>query len=300
MLIRLQILPKTLIPRSHFAPKASSSKPLKTFTPAGAGAASSSDSGLKFRQKILYLQELRVNPAKALHKNPHIRSAPLAALKSVENCLHSMGIERSALGRILDMFPQLLTADPYADLYPVLDFLLNDVSIPFPDVRLSVIRCPRLLISGVETQLKPTLRFLEKFGFVGPYKITAQTTVLLVSSVELTLNPKIEYLMGLGFGYDEVVNMVIRSPGLLTFSIENNYRPKVDYFLREMKGDLEELKSFPQFFSFSLEGKIKPRHRLLVEHGFRLKLPEMLKISDGEFSARLVEMQLQLLENRHL
>lgn len=85
--------------------------------------------------------------------------------------------------------------------------------------------------------------------------------------------------------------MVIRSPGLLTFSIRNNFSPKAKYFLEEMKGDIAELKRFPQYFSFSLDGKIKPRHRLLVEYGLTLPLSEMLKASDGEFNARLIEMR---------
>lgn len=92
--------------------------------------------------------------------------------------------------------------------------------------------------------------------------------------------------------------MVLRSPGLLTFSIQNNFKPKVHYFLEEMKGDIAELKRFPQYFSFSLEGKIKWRHRLLVEYGLWLPLSEMLKVSDGEFNARLVEMQLQSVKDR--
>lgn len=92
--------------------------------------------------------------------------------------------------------------------------------------------------------------------------------------------------------------MVLRSPGLMTYSITNNLMPKVEYFLEEMKGDIAELKKFPQYFSFSLEGKIKPRHRLLVEHGFSVSLPEMLKVSDGEFNVRLIERQLRSVQSR--
>ncbi|KAG9451358.1 hypothetical protein H6P81_011323 [Aristolochia fimbriata] len=110
--------------------------------------------------------------------------------------------------------------------------------------------------------------------------------------------PKLEYLRSLGFSYTDTVKMVLRSPGLLTFSIDKNFRPKVDYFLNEMKGDLEELKKFPQYFSFSLERKIKPRHRLLVEHGLSLRLPDMLKVSDGEFNDRIVEMRLRLVDEK--
>ncbi|KAL8248526.1 hypothetical protein R6Q59_005394 [Mikania micrantha] len=253
-----------------------------------------SDSGILFRQKILYLKALKVNPTKALQKNPNFRSTSLKSLKSVENCLSSMGIDRSEFGRIFDMYPQLLTCDPHTDLYPVFDFLLTDVGLQFFDIRKSIIRCPRLLICSVEDQLKPTLWFLRKLGFVGANKITPQTTMLLVSNVTGTLMPKLSYLMGLGLEYDEVVNMVLRSPGLLTFSIENNFKPKVEYFLNEMKGDLGDLKRFPQYFSYSLEAKIKPRHQLMVDQGVHVPLWEMLKVSDGEFTARLIEARLKL------
>ncbi|KAI3467328.1 hypothetical protein Pfo_023991 [Paulownia fortunei] len=256
------------------------------------------DSGLKFRQKLLYLQSLKVNPTKALNKNPNLRSAPLSTLHSITQCLSSMGLEPSAVGRILDMYPQLLTSDPYADVYPIFDFLLNTVEIPFPDIRKSIIRCPRLLVSDPEAQLKPSFEFLTQLGFSGPCRLTSQTALLLVSSVEFTLIPKIEYLVGLGLEYDEVRNMVLRSPGLLTLSVENNYRPKVEYFLKEMNGSLEEIKSFPQYFSFSLERKIKPRHRLLMEHGFSMPLSDMLKVSDGVFNARLIEKRLRMVEEK--
>ncbi|KAJ7953830.1 Transcription termination factor like [Quillaja saponaria] len=61
-----------------------------------------------------------------------------------------------------------------------------------------------------------------------------------------------------------------------------------------MEAEIAELKKFPQYFSFSLKGKIKPWHKLLLEHGFSLTLPEMLKVCDGEFNSWLIEMRLQL------
>ncbi|CAM8885723.1 unnamed protein product [Rhodiola kirilowii] len=262
---------------------------------------SAPDSGILFREKLVYLEShLNVNSTKALQLNPNFRSSPLSALKLVERCLLSMGIERQAFGRIFDMYPQLLTSDPYTDLYPVFDFLLNDVGLAYEDVRTAIVRCPRLLICDVDDQLRPTLGFLRKLGFVGANAISCQTTVLLVSSVENTLLPKFEYLEDLGFRYDEVVRMVLRSPGLLTFSIEKNFKPKVDYFLEEMRGDLDELKGFPQYFSFSLEGKIKPRHQVLLTHGLVMGLPEMLKVSDGEFNARVLELRLDLHARFHI
>ncbi|TKY69663.1 Mitochodrial transcription termination factor-related [Spatholobus suberectus] len=149
------------------------------------------DRGLAFREKVLYLKTLKVNPDKAFRLNPSLRSCPLSAVKSVTRSLSSLGVPRSAMGRILDMLPSLLTCDPYSQLYPLLDFLLHEVPIPYPDVHKSVLRCPRLLVSGVDRQLRPTLHFLRELGFDGPHSLTCQTTLLLVSSVEDTSCPRL-------------------------------------------------------------------------------------------------------------
>ncbi|CAI0405994.1 unnamed protein product [Linum tenue] len=255
-------------------------------------AAPTADAGLLFREKLIYLAHLKIDTRKALTQNPNLRSTPLSALHSIERCLASMGLHRAAVGRILDMYPRLLTSDPYLDIYPIFDFLLNEVGIPFPEISKSISRCPRILVCSVEAQLRPAFEFLQSLGFVGRNAITAHTTVLLVYNIEITLKGKLEYMKSLGFEESEVRKMVVRSPGILTFSIENNLVPKIEYFQTVMKGDLEELKRFPQYFSFSLEGKIKPRHRMLVQYGLKLPLSNMLKVSDGDFIAMLMEMRL--------
>lgn len=94
--------------------------------------------------------------------------------------------------------------------------------------------------------------------------------------------------MSLGLSQQEAEFFIYRNPGLLTFSIENNFKPKAEYFFGEMKGSLEELKDFPQYFACSLEGRIKPRHRALVEKGIEMPLAVMLKSMDIEFR-KLVE-----------
>ncbi|CAJ1932040.1 unnamed protein product [Sphenostylis stenocarpa] len=258
--------------------------------------ATTSDRGLVFHEKVRYLKALKVNPDKAFRLNPTLRSSPLSAIESVTRCLYSLGVPRAAMGRILDMHPVLLTCDPYSHLYPFLDFLLHEVPIPFPDVHLCILRCPRLLVSSVDNQLRPTLRFLRELGFRGPHSLTCQTTLLLMSSVDDTLLPKIEFLKGLGFTHHEVSNMVVRSPGLLTLSVKKNLVPKAEFFLKEMNGDVAELKRFPQYFSFSLERRIKPRFEMLRRLGFSMPLKDMLKVSDGGFNARLLELRFKTLE----
>lgn len=145
-------------------------------------------------------------------------------------------------------------------------------------------KCPRLLVSSVSDQLKPALYYLKRLGFQNYEALAYQDPILLVSNVEKTLIPKLEYLIGLGFTRKEAVGMVLRCPALFTFSIDNNYKPKLGYFLEEIKGTLEELKEFPQYFAFSLDKRIKPRHLEVLEIGLKIPLSLMLKATDEEFN----------------
>ncbi|XXG85527.1 hypothetical protein AAC387_Pa11g0587 [Persea americana] len=108
------------------------------------------------------------------------------------------GRSRSDIARIFGMHRHLLTCNPYHRPHPVFHFLLDDVVIPFPDIRKSITRChpptpppppPPPPVSSISSQLRPTLYFLCRLGFTTPHQaITCQTT-LLVSSIESTLIP---------------------------------------------------------------------------------------------------------------
>ncbi|KAK6944103.1 Transcription termination factor, mitochondrial/chloroplastic [Dillenia turbinata] len=91
----------------------------------------------------------------------------------------------------------------------------------------------------------------------------------------------------MGFSYKDTTLMIRRFPQLLCYSIKDNFEPKFNYFVVEMGRDLKELREFPQYFSFSLENRIKPRHQCCVEKGVCFPLPIMLKTSDEKFRDRL-------------
>ncbi|MCL7023805.1 hypothetical protein MKW94_001741 [Papaver nudicaule] len=139
---------------------------------------------------------------------------------------------------------------------------------------------PRLLVSSVRDQLKPTLFYLPRLGFEDLEALAYQDSTYLVS-------------IHIGFAKDDVIGMVLRCPSLFTFSIENNYKPKFGYYMEEMGGSLEELKEFPQYFTFSLEKRIKPRHKEIVRananaSGIRIPLGLMLKSTEDEFRELLL------------
>ncbi|XP_071724071.1 transcription termination factor MTEF1, chloroplastic [Rutidosis leptorrhynchoides] len=242
---------------------------------------------LQFKEKVLCLEIMGVDSGKALSLNPSLHSASLDSIQSIISFLHSKGIHQKDFPRIFGMCPKILTSDIRTELKPVFNFLSQDLKVPDHDFRKVVNKCPRLLSSSARDQLKPCLFYLQRLGFENLANLAYQDTVLLVSNVENTLMPKLRFLENIGFSRNEAVGMVLRCPALFTFSVENNFKPKFEYFKVEMKGKLQELKEFPQYFAFSLEKRIKPRHMEVVQSGIDIPLSVMLKSKDEEFQEML-------------
>ncbi|XP_042419684.1 transcription termination factor MTEF1, chloroplastic [Zingiber officinale] len=252
------------------------------------------DLPLHLKEKILSLEVLGVDAGRALALNPAFRAASLDSVHAIISFLLSKGLHHKDLPRILGMCPSVLTASVPADLAPVFDFLSRDLGVAPADHRRVVNKCPRLLASSVPHQLRPALLYLRRLGFRDLAWLAHHEPVLLVSSVDRTLMPKLDFLVGLGLSQEDTAAMVLRCPGLFTFSIEKNFKPKFEYLDKEMGRRVEELKEFPQYFAFSLEKRIKPRHEELCRRGMHtMPLPAMLKSTDEEFR-ELMEKNTQL------
>lgn len=252
----------------------------------------SSDYGCdNFREKLSWLELMGVDFRKALEINPSIGSTSLQSLHNVVHFLQQMGMQHKDLGRIFGMCPHVLTSSIDQDLVPVFNFLVYEVKIPQEHIRKTINRCPRILTSSVKDRLRPALYYLLRLGFPNIRLVDCSNTILLVSSVENTLIPKLEYLKSLGFSHRDAVKIFKRCPRLFTYSIDNSLRPKYYYLINNIGGSHRDLKKFPQYFSFDLEKRIKPRHRLLLEYNVSLPLPTMLKASDGDFWDILQKLQ---------
>lgn len=243
------------------------------------------------KDKILSLELMGVDYGRALELNPALRDAAPESIHAVVSFLQSRGLQFKDLGRVFGMCPSVLTASVRADLRPVFAFLSDDLGVPESAHRRVVVKCPRVLACSVRDQLRPALIYLRRLGFRDSRALALQDPILLVSSVERTLAPKLEFLAGLGMSRDDAVAMVLRCPALFTFSIERNFVPKYEYLVEAMGGGVEDIKDFPQYFAFSLEKRIAPRHRAAEDAGVALPLPDMLKATDEEFREMLDKEQ---------
>lgn len=236
----------------------------------------------EFEEKMLYLDSIGLDFLSLINRHPPIATASLLDLKSTIDYLVSMNFTPPELRRMLSMCPPILTAPP-SSIIPIFTFLLREALVNGSDLKRVIYRRPRLLVCCVESRLRPTLYFLQSIGIAEVNKHTS----LLSCSVEDKFIPRIEYFKKIGFSHRETVSMFRRFPELFNYSIMDNYEPKLNYFVVEMGRDLKELKEFPQYFSFSLENRIKPRHQCCVEKGVFFPLHVLLKTSEAQFRDRL-------------
>ncbi|CAA0834562.1 Mitochondrial transcription termination factor family protein, partial [Striga hermonthica] len=136
--------------------------------------ATTAGSGVKFGEKLLYLESIKANPTKALCRNPNFRSAPIS---TITQCLSSMGIDLAAARRILDIYPQLLTADPYTGVNPIFHFL----------------RSPKI---GYSCALEYS--FEAHIGVPGRIRLL-RPKLTDISNAESSPIPETEFFVGLGF-----------------------------------------------------------------------------------------------------
>lgn len=238
-----------------------------------------------FREKVLFLDSLGLDSLSLVAAHPGLLSAAsLPSLRSTVDLLtSSAGLTSLDLRRVFVMCPDLIAVPP-SSIRPVLTFLLREAGVDsIPSLHTAIIRRPRLLASSVDHRLRPTLYFLQSIGVTQVHKHTN----LLSCSVEDKFVPRIEYFRDVGFSERDARTLFRRFPQLFCYSVKENLEVKLNYFVVEMGRELRELREFPQYFSFSLDNRIKPRHRACLERKVCLGLPAMLKSNEEEFMRRL-------------
>lgn len=214
--------------------------------------------------------------------NPQIVNTSLSDIKSTIDLLRSIGLSSKDIRRSIDICPEILTT---TDITQVLTFLTREVGVDASKLRKVIHRQPRLLISDVSSRLRPTLYFLKILGV----RNTAKYTSILTKDVEEKLIPRIDFFLCAGVGTRDARTMARNFPQLLCYDIEENLKPKFQFFEKETGRDLKELRKFPHYFAFDLSERIMPRHSICKERNLFFTLPTLLKPSDEGFRELLEE-----------
>ncbi|KAF7822479.1 transcription termination factor MTERF4, chloroplastic [Senna tora] len=232
-----------------------------------------------------------------LQKYPELLGFKLEGTMSTSVAyLVSIGVNPRDIGPMVTQYPYFLGMRVGTMIKPLIDYLVS-LGLPTKIVARMLEKRPYLLGYDLEESVKPNVDCLISFG-IGKESLPsliAQYPQILGLPLKAKLSSQ-QYFFSLKLKIDpdgfaaipshDVANMVIKCPQLLALRVElmkNSYY----FFKSEMGRPIKELVEFPEYFTYSLESRIKPRYQRLKSKGIRYSLNWMLNCSDQRFEERL-------------
>ncbi|XP_044478290.1 transcription termination factor MTERF5, chloroplastic-like isoform X1 [Mangifera indica] len=216
----------------------------------------------KIIPSMIYLEDLGVDKkqwAKVICRSPDLLCHSRQKVQAIVNFLHESGLSGDSIGNILTKFPAIVGY-------------------------------------SLEDNLRPTAKYFKQLG-VNAAIILCRSPVTFGHSIEGHLKPVTNFFLEREFSVEEVGTMVSRYTGLYTLSLTENLIPKWEFF-PTMGYSRPELVKFPQYFSYSLEQRIKPRFALVKGLGMKMVLSSMLAPSQCNFEKVLIRNRKNLLADK--
>ncbi|XP_077218911.1 mitochondrial transcription termination factor family protein [Tasmannia lanceolata] len=242
--------------------------------------------------KVEYLKEFGLNNedvGRLLAFKPQLMGCSIEERwKPLVKYLYYLGVRRDGMRRILTVKPMIFCVDLETTIAPKVRFL-QDIGIREEAIGGVLVKFPPLLTYSLYKKIRPVVIFLmTKAGVtqrdIG--KVIALEPELVGCSIVNKLEVSVKYFLSLGIPLKSLGEMVADFPTLLRYNLDV-LRPKYRYLRRTMVRPLQDLVEFPRFFSYSLECRIIPRHKVLVENRINFKLRYMLPGPDEEFDRRV-------------
>ncbi|KAH9696144.1 transcription termination factor MTERF2 [Citrus sinensis] len=212
----------------------------------------------EMNQKVTYLKEFGLSTedvGRLLAFRPHLMGCGIGERwKPLVKYLYYLGVSRDGMRRMLVIKPMVFCFDLETTIVPKVIFLMTKAGVSERDIG-------KCLALGPE---------------------------LLGCSIGNKLEVNVKYFLSLGIKLHQLGAMIADFPMLLRYNIDI-FRPKYRYLRRTMVRPLQDLIEFPRFFSYSLEERIIPRHKIMVENRVNFKLRYMLACSDEEFNQKVAD-----------
>ncbi|XP_062024478.1 transcription termination factor MTERF2, chloroplastic [Rosa rugosa] len=246
----------------------------------------------EMNQKVNYLKEFGLSTedvGKLLAFRPQLMGCGIEERwKPLVRYLYYLGITRDGMRRMLTIKPILFCADLEKTIVPKVKFF-QDIGIRDDAIGKMLVKFPPLLTYSLYKKIRPVVIFLITKAGVSDRdigKVIALGPELLGCNIVHKLEVNVKYFRSLGIHLSTLGEMIADFPMLLRYNTDV-LCPKYRYLRRTMVRPLRDLIEFPRFFSYSLEGRIIPRHKILLENHINLKLRYMLASTDAEFDKRV-------------
>ncbi|XP_078430451.1 mitochondrial transcription termination factor family protein [Wolffia australiana] len=248
----------------------------------------------EMKEKANYLREFGLNTEELgrlfAHKPQLMGCSIEDKWKPLVKYLYYLGVRRDGMRRILVIKPMVFCADLETTISPKVRFL-QDMGVRSEALGGVIVKFPPILTYNLHRKIQPVVVFLMTRAGVSREnigKVLALEPELIGCSITEKLDVNVKYFLSLGIPPQSLGEMIADFPMLLKYNLDV-LRPKYRYLRRVMVRPLQDLIEFPRFFSYSLEGRIIPRHKSLVANQINFKLRYMLPGSDEVFEQRVRE-----------
>jgi len=178
--------------------------------------------------------------------------------------MRDSGFTEDQVWKLITRNPFILTCNADRRLKPKMKFM-ETLGFTAQEIRNAACRAPRLLTCSLEKSLCPNILYLQNlFGSEAVFKILKWTPRVLVfsnSNVECLEN-KLKHLASFGLLENEIKQLVRTSPDILTISMDK-LQKIMDFFIHTEGLPAKFLLLNPTLPAYSLESRIKPRHKVL-------------------------------------
>ncbi|GMP37934.1 hypothetical protein CsSME_00009397 [Camellia sinensis var. sinensis] len=230
----------------------------------------------EMKQKVGYLMEFGLgneDVGRLLAFKPQLMACSIEERwKPLVKYLYYLGISKDGMRRILTIKPMVFCVDLESTIVPKVQFL-RDIGVKEDARGNMLVKFPPLLTYSLYKKIRPMVVFLLTKAGVTQRDIGK-------------LDANVKYFLSLGIPLQLLGEMIADFPMLLRYNIDV-LRPKYRYLRRIMVRPLKDLIEFPRFFSYSLDGRVMPRHKILAENRINFKLRYMLPGADEEFDRRV-------------
>eukprot|EP01018_Ginkgo_biloba_P034369 Gb_13847 [translate_table: standard] len=252
--------------------------------------------GRDLKPRIGFLEDLLEDEdslKKLLRRFPGILAYTVEHMENHVAYLKSAVFTEDNIAIIVKVYPQILSLSIERTLQPRIEYLEN-CSLSKKEIAKLLIRYPTFLGLSFDENLSKKSTFLQKIGFQ-PYTYELAQALTTVTRINYEkLQATIGLLLSYGLSYVDICLMGSKQPHILRFS-SKCLKPKIDYLVNDMYGSSKNLVSFPAFLGYSLEDRIKPRHKImkqLISRGLvkqEYSLNRLLTISDKVFMEMAIE-----------
>jgi mTERF domain-containing protein len=198
--------------------------------------------------------------------------------------------------KMITRTPGILAVSTERQLKPKIEFM-NTLGLTAQDIGHALSLAPSLLCCSLEKTLRPNIQYLQNLFGSEAYvsKVFKQAPGILVNSKGPDyLEKKMNHLVSFGLLEDEIKDLVRRTPRILIVSMEK-VQTNMDFFIHTAGLPVNFLLTHPQIVYFSLEGRIKPRHKVLksisaMQPSNRLpSLASAIFLTEGKFLEKYVK-----------